>query len=309
MVIRGLIIIAWVLAGCVIDSLDLTGKPCPCPDDWACDPVTATCARQLSTDRDGAPADPDADPYACTDATGPLSEGLTAYFRFDETSGQTVCDSSPASQHGWAFSAQETMWTPGMVDGGMRFNGEIYESFVLFPSMSEPCLGFTAITGSFTASAWVRFDSFHPAPFSLGDVVAMHGSAGGLEGGWGIGASDRCGPTTASVSITPPGSAQRVNRCGTTALQVDTWYHLAGVYDASSLSLDIYLNGTNDSGDLAEGSPAIPSSIGAPPAIQCPYLAASANQANLLHGTLDEFRLYDRALTAAEIAELPGISE
>lgn len=304
---RALLVVA-VASGCVIDSLDLTGKPCPCPDDWACDPVTTTCVRALSTD-DAAPADPDADPFACSEATGALTRGLVAYYRFDETSGQTVCDSSPTSQHGRAVNAQETMWTSGQVDGGLHFNGALYESFVLFPSLSGSCLEFSPLTASFTASAWVRFDSFHPAEFSLGDVVAMHGSAGGVDGGWGIGATDGCGLTTAAVSITPPGSVQRVNRCGATALEVDTWYHLAGVYDGSSLSLDIYLDGVKDSGDLTAGSPPMPSSIEAPPASQCPYLAASANQRNLLQGTLDEFRLYDRALTAAEITELYSISQ
>jgi hypothetical protein len=42
------------------------------------------------------------------------------------------------------------------------------------------------------------------------------------------------------------------------------------------------------------------------PGTICPYLGASANQMNVLFGSLDELTIYDRALTAAEIAQLYG---
>lgn len=37
---------------------------------------------------------------------------------------------------------------------------------------------------------------------------------------------------------------------------------------------------------------------------QCPYLGASANQSQLLLGTLDSVRLYTRALSAQDVAQL-----
>ena len=77
----------------------------------------------------------------------------------------------------------------------------------------------------------------------------------------------------------------------------------------SARSIEIYLNGVLDSGSMTSGSPPIPSASNTLPPEQCPYLASSANQNNLLYGTLDEFRLYSRALTATEVAELYRISQ
>ena len=39
-------------------------------------------------------------------------------------------------------------------------------------------------------------------------------------------------------------------RYGTTTLQLNTWYHIAGVYDAARQTMDVYLNGQLDDGAL-----------------------------------------------------------
>lgn len=291
-----------VLVACRIDSIDLTGKPCPCPSDWTCNPATNTCTRES--------IEPDAmQNEAPQDSAFDLVSGLAFHFRFEATSGQTVTDSAPLARHGHAYNEAEIMWTTGRVGRGLHFTGRDYASFVIFPSTDGTCGTPQPVTGSFTTSMWVRFDSFHPYnSYTLGDIAAMHGSAGGNEGGWGIGASDACNPGThsASVTITPPDNGIRIKRCGSTALSPNTWYYLTGVYDATARSLDIYVNGVRDNGALLPDGVAIPATIQAAPG--CPYLAASSNQSNLLYGTLDEFRFYTRAFTAAEVAELHRIS-
>ena len=39
-------------------------------------------------------------------------------------------------------------------------------------------------------------------------------------------------------------------RYGATTLQLNTWYHVAGVYNAATQTLDVYLNGALDDGQL-----------------------------------------------------------
>ena len=39
-------------------------------------------------------------------------------------------------------------------------------------------------------------------------------------------------------------------RYGATAMQANTWYHIAGVYDAAARTMDVYLNGQLDNGAL-----------------------------------------------------------
>ena len=291
----------FALAACRIEPIDLTGKACPCPAEWLCDPSTNTCVR--STTPDG---NPDQDSI-----TYDLTSRLEYHFRLDETSGQTVNDSSTTLRHGHVFSTTNAMWTEGKVGNGLYVNGTQYSAYVAFPwpAGADSCDNIPAITGDLTVSAWVRFDSFTDAIYTLSNVAVMHGSAGGVDGGWGLGSINLCGATTAGMTITAPGGTMRVNRCGVTTLETATWYHLAGVYDANDRTLDVYLNGVKDSGALSAGSSAIPNGLNAPPSAVCLYLAAASNQQQLLVGTLDEVRVYSRALTPAEIAELYRVSQ
>jgi hypothetical protein len=288
-----------LLAACRIDALDVTGKPCPCPSDWICETSTQTCQRASSED---------AATDGTTDAGFDLATGLRYYFKFDQTSGQAIPDSSPMNRPGRAASAAQTMWIAGVRGNALHFTGDPYMAYAFFPTMNNVCTNPEQTMGSFTLSLWVKFDAFHTFNgYTLGDIAAMHGSSGGLEGGFGIGATDQCGTTTAGVTITTPANV-RINRCGTSTLAVDTWHYLTGVYDATATTLDIYVNGVKENGALSTATP-IPTSINTPAADVCMYLAASQNQNSLLYGSLDEFRLYHRALTPAEIAELYRVSQ
>lgn len=295
---RNTVVVAVALVGCRIDSVDLTGKACPCPSDWTCDPQTQTCTRSIT------PVDaPDPPVDTLIDAAPDPNRELAFWFRLDETSGQVVSNAVPGGQPGYAVDALSLTWTTGQVGGGLHFDGTAYASFVPFPSTTVVCDGTFSLTGSFTASAWVRFESFQAwNSYSLSDVAMMQGTNGGTEGGWGLGATDGCGVSTAAVTITTPAQT-RATRCGTTALQTNVWYLLTGVYDASARTLEIYVNGIKENGPMTPSSAAIPTSLH-PTNAECPYLGASANQSQLLRGTLDNVRLYTRALSAQDIAQL-----
>jgi chitodextrinase len=76
---------------------------------------------------------------------------------------------------------------------------------------------------------------------------------------------------------------------------LNTWYHVAGVYNASAKTLDIYVNGILNNGVL----------VGTVPASQV-NSTANANIGRrtgglYFNGVIDEVRIYSRALTQAEI--------
>nr|MBA3456194.1 LamG domain-containing protein [Deltaproteobacteria bacterium] len=221
-------------------------------------------------------------------------------------SGQLALDSSSNSNHGYLRSALSGMWQPtgGVSGGALHFDGTPYESFVVFPSATGSCPNPISISGSFTASAHVRFEAFGDwGTYSLSDVVLMHGTNGGNEGGWGLGATNGCGDVPrVGVTVSATFDAIRTTRCGTTQLTTGVWHHIVGVYDAPARSLEVYLNGVLDTGAMTPNSLAIPSQIFTPDA--CPYMGASANQAALLRGSVDNARLYTRALPATDIAAL-----
>ena len=84
-------------------------------------------------------------------------------------------------------------------------------------------------------------------------------------------------------------------RYSKTVRALNTWYHVAGVYNASARTLDIYVNGVLDNGVL----------VGTVPAAQ----VNSSVNVNIgrrtggfyFNGIIDEVRIYNRALTQSEI--------
>lgn len=42
------VVVMLVVAGCTVTELDFTGKQCPCPEGYSCDPVTSTCTRSAT---------------------------------------------------------------------------------------------------------------------------------------------------------------------------------------------------------------------------------------------------------------------
>jgi hypothetical protein len=231
-----------------------------------------------------------------------LTSGLFAAFSFEEGSGSTFADSSGRGHHGRLYRTDTITREQGKLGGGVRFDGTAYASYALFPASGEVCANVPRLRGSLTASAWARFEQFGDwGGYTLGTVVMMQGTTGGLEGGWGLGATNGCGPQTAGFAIAVADSL-RATRCGQTVLALDAWVHLMGVYDAEARTLDVYVNGELDSGALTPGSQAISEMISSPN--HCAFLAAPANQSRLLIGSIDEVRLYERALSATEVRAL-----
>ena len=102
------------------------------------------------------------------------------------------------------------------------------------------------------------------------------------------------GPHTFGVAVSATGTSL-TQRYSTTVRQLNTWYHVAGVYNAPARTLDIYVNGVLDNGVL----------VGKVPASQFDA-AVNVNIGRrgggfYFQGTIDEVRVYDRALSQAEI--------
>ena len=57
------------------------------------------------------------------------------------------------------------------------------------------------------------------------------------------------GPRTIGFKLTNS-SGGDMFRYGATAMQLNTWYHVAGVYDAAARTMNVYLNGQLDNGGL-----------------------------------------------------------
>jgi len=97
------------------------------------------------------------------------------------------------------------------------------------------------LTGSQTISAWIKASAF---PRDDAAVVSDHSGFG-----YQLDTTVDRGYRTIGFKLANA-SGRLMARYGRTPLVLDTWYHIAGVYDAQAQTLNVYLNGNNDNGCL-----------------------------------------------------------
>ena len=210
-------------------------------------------------------------------ATTLSSVGLLVAYPMNEGSGPTTVDVSGAGITG---VLQATTWTSaGKYGNALSFNGS--SSYV---DLGAPSILRT--TASMTWEAWV-FAVANPS--DDGQIISHSNTTG-----WQLKTSPDTGPRTFGVAVSS--TAGRVQRYSKTVLTLNTWYHVAGVYNAAAQTLDIYVNGVLDDGVLR----------GTVPAAQVLPTGINVNIGRrtggfYFNGTIDEVRVYSRALSAAEI--------
>ena len=149
------------------------------------------------------------------------------------------------------------------------------------------------ITAAITLEAWVRTS-----------VAQEQYITTKSDDSWYLAMNGGGGPTgAASFYLNGPSPASGGWLYGTTNLADGRWHHVAGTYDGATLRL--YVDGVLQSSRAATG--AIPTGTS-------PVSIGARNATATWNGSLDEFRLYNTALTAAQVqadmfsttAALPG---
>ena len=214
-------------------------------------------------------------------ARGATAPGtLEAWWKFDETGGRVALDSSG---HGLLGSfVNEPQRVAGVMGGAVNFDGAA--SYIDFDHPTA-----LRLVGSMTVTAWIRAASF-PA-----DDAAIVSQLNDL--GYQLDATADEGPRTIGFKLTDA-CGGFMARYGATPLALQTWYHVAGVYDAAAKTLDVYLNGQPDNGAL------VGSVTGAQRSSRAAvYLGRRSDQGGFeFSGAIDDVRIYSLALTQAEIA-------
>ena len=205
--------------------------------------------------------------------------GLITGYGFSEGSGTTTADSSG---NGLTGTLQAATWTTSGRNGNaLVFNGT--SSYVDLGTLSA-----FPLTSSATWSAWV-FPTGNPS--DDGQIIAKSGTSDG----WQLKTTPDTGVRTFGMTISSNGSSV-IQRYSRTVLSLNTWYYVAGVYDATNRTLDIYVNGIQDNGTL---SGTVPASQNNPASINV-NIGRRQNGFYFI-GTIDDVRVYNRALSAAEI--------
>ena len=218
------------------------------------------------------------EPTASRLAPAQAATGLVAGYGFSEGSGSTTADASGNGITGTLVSGPT--WTAGRNGTGLSFNGSS-----TYVDLGNPAA--LQFAGSMTLSAWV-YETANV--FDDGQIVAKSDG----ESGWQLKSTPDTGVRTFGIAITNSSGAP-IQRYSNTIRALNTWYHVAGVYDAAAQTLSLYVNGNLDNGTL---SGAVPSSQ-----------RVSTVTANIgrrtggfnISGIVDDVRIYARALTPAEI--------
>jgi hypothetical protein len=203
---------------------------------------------------------------------GDTTSGLVAAYGFNEASGSTVGDVSAFANNG-TFGSGVSRTTSGKFGGALQFNGS---GKVTIPSTAS-----LRLTNAMTLEAWVNpsaVDASWRNVVYKGDdnyyLMATSSSGGRPAGGASF------GNTSATTEA-----------YGTSTLSPNTWSHLAVTYDGSIIRL--YGNGTQV---------AMRSKLGTYTTSDNPLQVGGNTFYNqFFRGKIDEVRVYNRALGAAEI--------
>ena len=209
----------------------------------------------------------------------PPPTGALAAYSFNEGSGTSASDSSGNGLTGTLTNGAG--WGAGQHAGAVQLDGN--DDFV---DLGNPAA--LQLTGSMTISGWINSSSF-PA-----DDAAIVSKRSGSLVGYQLDTSIDRGPRTIGFKLTNSSGGQMF-RYGATVLQLNTWYHVAGVYDAAAGTLHVYLNGQADDGALV--GTVTPSQQNSPLNVNIGRRPTGFNFA----GRIDDVRIYGRALSQGEV--------
>jgi hypothetical protein len=199
-----------------------------------------------------------------------MAVGLVAAYAFDEGAGAAAAD---ASSTGNGASVSGAAWTAGKYGGALSFDG--VNDMVTVPDAAS-----LDLTTEMTLEAWVR-----PASNSNWGTVILKERGAGLA--YSLYSTDGVNrPPSAYVYRT-----RDVRALGTGTLALNTWSHLGGTYDGANLRL--YVNGALASTTAVTG--AMPATTNAL------RIGGNTVWGEYFNGLIDDVRVYNRALTIAEI--------
>ncbi len=207
---------------------------------------------------------------------------LVGWWKFDEGAGSLVVDWSGRGGHG--IISGGTQWVDGFDGGALNLLG--LDGYVTLPI--GPIIG---SLGSTTMTTWVNFSNAGGAwqrIFDFGSNTTAYmfltprtGTAGPMRFGMTTGGGGAAEQMVTAPSTLPSG-----------------WHHVAVVIDAATRGMQLYLDGAV----VATGSTQVlPRDLGE---TTSNWIGRSQYAADAyLRGAVDDFRIYDFAMTADEIPE------
>jgi len=215
-------------------------------------------------------------------AMPPVSEWL-----MDEGTGTLTQDAGTAGIDGTLINTPT--WATGFFDYALSFNSASFQAVNMNnTSASGPLKPALPVT----ITAWIKLNNtggiqriFSSDNSDNSSVIAGYDIgivSGVLECDYGDGAG--------------AGTTHRRSKSGTTALTTGKWYFVAAVIQGAT-NMTLYVNGVNENGSYSGTG-------GTMAYTTTPSKIATSNTVNYFNGVIDDVRVYNTALSAAQISAL-----
>ncbi|WP_229112569.1 LamG domain-containing protein [Halapricum desulfuricans] len=208
------------------------------------------------------------------------TDGLIGYWPLDSVEDGTAEDIVGGND---GTVQNDVAATVGQVGDAASFDG--HDDYVEIPPIQ--------VSGSLTVAAWVKRKSN-----GRWQAATSQGNNSADTRNWWLGG--RKNKDQVHWSIFDQSNNERVDS-SPGSLQQDTFTHIVGTYDASSGEQKIYINGSQDTiespGSFTPETSTDPGAIGA-------EIERDGNPSDLFDGSVDDVRVYDRALSASEVSDL-----
>ncbi len=234
-----------------------------------------------------------------------LASGLVGHWKLDESGNISTAADAAGSNNGTltSFPADPSAnWVSGSINGSLSFDGANDRVIIGDPAGGELDFG---TTQSFTLSAWINTNDAAALsrPFSKGHW-AWSGGGYSLWVDNGVLEAGATGTSQATSTVADT---------STSVISNGTWYHVAAVFDQTAKTIQLYVDGTAQNLVKAAGT------CGTATGTVLDYSACTtatasstydfvigASHTNNEHfdGEVDDVRVYNRALSDAEVTAL-----
>jgi hypothetical protein len=211
-----------------------------------------------------------------------LSQGLMAYWSFDDGQGTTVADRSGNRRDG--ASTGGTWLTDGRFAGALRFGNGEYVTVVAFPDA----------TPDFSMSAWVRLNQYTQSTSEdthWATIVSTETS-----GGWEVNIDQFSAAPGLGFGFWRGPNQGDYEGYSCYCMEVGRWTQITTVVDGSRMAYEVYVDGelrntTAFAQNILPGSPTL-------------AIGESPWGARYLLGDVDDIAIWSRALVPSEVASL-----